>query len=132
MAFDRPRGLLGIDFEPEPLRGLEVWYRPPTVEAFAVVVEVGDYSPVESVTADNVIALRPLCQAFAGLLVSWNYEQRGVPVPVADYLALDALTTMRVAMTWARVSVGLPQEVPEVLELDIDPGEIPVETLAAG
>lgn len=134
MSFDRPRGLLGIDFEPEPLAGLEVWYRPPTVAAFAAVIGLGDYTPVDSVTVDNVVALRPVCEAFASLLVSWNYEQRGVPVPVSDYLTLDALTVLRIGMTWARVSTGLPQVVAEVVELpepDIDPGDIPVETLAS-
>lgn len=138
MAFDRPRGLLGIDFEPEPLAGLEVWYRPPTVAAFAAVIALGDYSPIDAVTIDAIRMMGPVSEQFAGLLVSWNYEQRGVPVPVTDFLSLDALFVLRVVKTWARVTVGLPQiaadvvELPDAIDEDaFDPGSIPIETLTA-
>lgn len=122
MAFDRPRGQLGITFEPEPLAGLKVQFRPPTVAAFAAVVDLGDYSPVETITVEAVIALRPVCEQFASLLLSWNYEQGGVPVPVSEFLSLDAMFVMRVAKTWARVTFGLPQ-IPAAEQDDDDEDE---------
>lgn len=141
MGFDRQSqiGVLHLAFEADELAGLEIIYRRPTVDALAAVLALDDYDPIDHegpVDGDELVRLRPVCAELAGLLLAWNLEENGKAVPFtpAAFLGLDAKFVLAVTKTWARVSVGLPQLVAEVVELpepNIDPGEIPVETLAA-
>lgn len=113
MGYDRraAAGSARLQFEDETLGGFSVFLRPGTVDALSLLTSLGSYADVAVLTVENIRALTPLARQFATLIVDWNLEEGGVPVPVSvDYfLSLDALFVLKVTMAFARVSMGMPQ-----------------------
>lgn len=136
MGYDRRALAAPVWMRFEEFDGLAVRYRLPTVDAVQAVIDLDDFTPVTQLTPDEVARCLPLCHQFAALLVDWTLEENGQPVPAsaAEFLGLDALFQMKVAMTWARVTGGMPQTVPaavEESEPEFDESELPMETLAS-
>lgn len=110
-AYDYDAGIQFIAFEAEDLAGLVIRFRPATVDALAEIVRLTDFSPDVSMTPDELIQWQPLCAIFADLIIEWNVQQGGhlVPATAESFRRMAARWQLRVAKTWARVMVGLPE-----------------------
>lgn len=91
------RKLLKLTFEAEELAGLEVEVRRPTVDQVLAASDRGD-----ELGGDEKGGLRAQAELFCELLVSWNLENDGVPVPhtAGDLLAQDQVVTLEIINAW--------------------------------
>jgi hypothetical protein len=138
VGYDRraAAGLQRLTFEADELGGFDVLLRPSTVEALALIVELDDIDPVQQVTTAALLSLRPLCREFASLIVAWNLEENGDPVPVSAeaFLALDAPFVLRATKVWVRATLGLPQTLTAAADEDedeFDESVLPMEPVAS-
>lgn len=133
MGYDRraAAGLQYLAFEGEEFGGFEVWLRQGTVDALSLLTSLGGFASVTGLTMQNITALTPLAREIAGLIVRWNLEENGQPVPVsaAYFLGLDALFVLQVTMVYARLAVGLPQSDAAPVEDELPDAELALASL---
>lgn len=132
MGFEPPRKTYRLEFETPELAGLEVTARSmavgPLLELVGLADDVSDGNAAPGV-------VEKLLAQFAGVLVSWNVEHDGQPVPadVEGLKAQDLPFILAVIMAWVKVlgSVGPPLPAASGNGASTAPeASIPTETLS--
>lgn len=77
MGFEPQETLYKLTFEDPDMAGLEVTIREPSIDG---LLSLGAIAGLDTKTVDAA-KIRPVFEAFASLLESWNVERKGKPVP---------------------------------------------------
>lgn len=107
MGFEAPRTVFQMDFADTQYAGLEVAVRATTVDELLTLMELID-------GRDEAKGIRRLFDAFAEILVSWNVERMGEPVPTTldGLLGLEEPFVTAIVLAWQRNLVQAPPPLP--------------------
>jgi hypothetical protein len=119
MDFDLTRPVFRLVFDVPEYAGLVVRARSAGAEELATIAELAE--------SQTITAVRALIAAFGGLLVSWNAEQDGEPIPatVEGLRRLDYASLLVIVRAWLDAVAGrVKQFAPPPA---IDEAELPMD-----
>lgn len=135
MGFERQKvPLLRMEFDDGPLGGLVIVFRAAPMSAIRAADQAFDaYRDAPDFGPRLMSAMYPLASELAPLVVAWNLEEGGAPVPVQSLMDQPAAFVSQIAERWMLDLFAIPHSAPAPAPAVDDKaeieGELPMESL---
>ncbi len=133
MGYVRERRNYRLVFEDDEYDGLEVVARSASVAAYRRIAELASTPFSSPPSAEDLIEIDNLYQAFAAQLVSWNLEEEdGTPVPatLAGLQDQDLPFAMAIILAWMNAVAGVSPPLPDTSSSGEMEESLPMEVLS--
>lgn len=119
MGFVREAKVYNLVWSDDELAGLEVKARAAGFATYRRIAELATVQIAWPPTAEDLVRVDDLHEAFGAQLVSWNLEEaEGVPVPatVEGLRSQDPELTLAIILAWMTAVAGVPEAKQEDLD----------------